>query len=66
MKEDSYARCVRHAAGLVGGPEKLATRLGVDAELVSTWTEGRSVPTARQFSHIVDIIVGKPAATAKA
>jgi DNA-binding transcriptional regulator YdaS (Cro superfamily) len=61
-EEDSYARCVRHAVGIVGSPEALAVHLGVDAELVNRWSSGTSVPTATHFSRIVDIIVGKTAA----
>jgi len=61
-EEDSYARCVRHAVGIVGSSEALAARLGVDAQLVNTWSSGISVPAASHFSRIVDIIVGKTAA----
>jgi len=58
---DSYARCVRHAVGLVGSVEALAARVGVSAEVVKEWTSGSSVPIAIHFARIVDIIVGKPA-----
>ena len=63
-EQDSYARCVRHAVDIVGSPGALAAHLGVDAQLVNSWTSGTSVPTATHFSRIVDIIVDKPAAKA--
>ena len=59
MAKDSYARCVRHAAGLMGGTAALAERLGVAPELVNRWTSGAALPAAAHFSRIVDIIIGK-------
>ena len=59
MEQDSYSRCVRHAADTVGGPETLAARLGVKIKLVESWISGTAIPARKHLSRIVDIIVEK-------
>jgi hypothetical protein len=47
---------VARACEAVGGPEKLADRLGVSRIITRAWMTGSLVPPASYFFRIVDIL----------
>ncbi len=52
-----YARTLRRAAQIVGGPRELAARLGVAADDVVCWLDGTRRVPQEIFLKAVDIVV---------
>jgi hypothetical protein len=53
-----HSRAVGRASELLGGPEKLASRLGVSHLMIGAWMASGGVPMPRRvFLKLVDIIL---------
>jgi hypothetical protein len=52
----SRVRTVRAAAGILGGDQKLATFLGVPAQEVHGWLDGRTEPPLKVFLAALDVV----------
>ena len=51
-----YSRVVTRACEAVGGPRKLAERVGVSTLMVRAWMTGALLPPPRYFFKVVDIL----------
>lgn len=51
-----YSRVVARACELLGGPEALATRIGVSALMVRAWMTGALRPPTGYFFKVIDIL----------
>jgi DNA-binding transcriptional regulator YdaS (Cro superfamily) len=60
-----HSRVVTRVCEALGGPEKLADRIGVSTILVRAWMAGALLPPPSSFFRIVDILheAGKGAST---
>ena len=58
---DLYVRTLHRAAEQVGGPDALAKRLGVAAELLSLYLEGRYAIPERVFLDAIDVLMEREA-----
>lgn len=52
-----YAACIRRAAGMLGGYDKLALRLAVGPRQLERWARGLGAPSDAQFLTLVDIVL---------
>ena len=57
MDKELKARLMRRACDIVGGRERLANRLGVDAHSLEFWLSGRATPPERVFLSVVDVVL---------
>ena len=56
LPNNLHTRVFARASRLVGGPEKLAKRLGISKGLVNVWMAGKLTPPPDVFFKVVDII----------
>lgn len=56
MPNTLHSRVVARACELLGGPDALATRIGVPALMVRAWMTGALRPPAGYFFKVVDIL----------
>jgi DNA-binding transcriptional regulator YdaS (Cro superfamily) len=57
MDRELKARLMRRACDIVGGRERLAKRLGVEAHALEFWLSGRATPPERVFMSVVDLVL---------
>ena len=54
-----YAHCIRRAAELLGGFDKLGAHLEVSPRHLMNWADGLGAPSDAMFLKIVDIVLDK-------
>ena len=54
-----YRLCIKRAAELLGGLDKLGAHIGVDPRDLERWANGVGEPSDATFLKIVDIVLGK-------
>jgi DNA-binding transcriptional regulator YdaS (Cro superfamily) len=57
MDRELKARLMQRACDIVGGRERLATRLDVEPHALEFWISGRATPPERVFMSVVDLIL---------
>ncbi len=55
-----YSEALRAALDILGGERELAKRLGVDANQLHAWVEGRATPPLGAFLDALDVIAAGP------
>ena len=56
VEKTLQSRVVERAAELLGGPQELATRLGVSQPMVRAWMSGFVRPPDSHFFRLVDLL----------
>jgi hypothetical protein len=56
MANTLHSRVVTRACEALGGPDKLAERVGVSTIMVRAWMTGALLPPPRHFFRVVDIL----------
>lgn len=54
-----YSLCIKRAAELLGGFDKLGAEVGVDPRDLARWADGVGAPSDATFLKIVDIVLNK-------
>jgi hypothetical protein len=54
-----YAVCIKRAAQLLGGLDKLAAHIGADPRDLARWADGVGGPSDATFLKIVDIVLNQ-------
>ena len=64
MDRELKARLIQRACEIVGGRERLATRLDVEPHALEFWLSGRATPPERVFMMVVDMVLDDDVARA--
>jgi hypothetical protein len=54
-----YSLCIKRAAELLGGLDKLGAHIGVDPRDLERWANGVGEPSDATFLKIVDIVLNQ-------
>ena len=65
MHRELKTRLFTRACDIVGGRERLATRLDVEPHALEFWLAGRATPPDRVFMAVVDLILEDDIARAR-
>jgi DNA-binding transcriptional regulator YdaS (Cro superfamily) len=65
MQRELKVRLFARACDIVGGRERLATRLDVEPHALEFWLAGRATPPDRVFMAVVDLVLEDDIARAR-